>query len=128
MITNSFDNKSPAIINPQKKENAPKVDACIVTFSYEIEKYVIETYKGKKIASIWFTTGETPIYQIDYNGKIFAFYKTYVGAPACVGSVEDTLSEIETEKYIVFGGAGCLDKEISHGKLSKRQTVGILTK
>lgn len=117
MITDSFDNKSPAIINPRKKENAPKVDACILTFSHEIENYVIENYDCKKIASFWFATGETPIYQIEYKDKLFAFYKTYVGAPACVGSIEDTLSELDTDKYIVFGAAGCLDKEIAHGKI-----------
>lgn len=33
------------------------------------------------------------------------------GAPACVGTVEDTLSEIKTDKYIVFGGCGCLNRE-----------------
>ena len=31
MIIDSFDDKSEAIINPKRKENAPKVDACIVT-------------------------------------------------------------------------------------------------
>ena len=41
---------------------------------------------------------------------------TYVGAPACVADIEDTMMVINTDKYIVFGGAGCLDKEIAHGK------------
>ena len=117
MITNSFDNKSKAIINPQVNENAPQVDACILTFSHEIERFVLEHYDCKRIASFWFATGETPIYCIEYKGKKFAFYKTYVGAPACVGTVEDTLSAIKTDKYIVFGGAGCLNKEIAHGKV-----------
>lgn len=117
MITDTFDNKSEAIINPRINENAPMVDACILTFSHRIEKFVLENYECKKIASFWFATGETPVYQIEYNGKIFAFYKTYVGAPACVGTVEDTLSVIRTDKYIVFGGAGCLNKEIAHGRV-----------
>lgn len=117
MITDSFDNKSNAIINPQINENAPRVGACILTFSHEIERFVLEHYACKRIASFWFATGETPIYCIDYKGKKFAFYKTYVGAPACVGTVEDTLSAIKTDKYIVFGGAGCLNKEIAHGKV-----------
>lgn len=117
MITDSFDNKSDAIINPSINENAPQVDACILTFSHEIEKFVIDNYSCRQIALFWFATGSTPVYQIDYKGKKFAFYKTYVGAPACVGTVEDTLSVIKTNKYIVFGGAGCLDKEIVHGKV-----------
>ncbi len=117
MIIDSFDDKSEAIINPHPKENTPVVDACIVTFSYIIEKYVLENYDCKKIAQFKSVTGITPIYQIDYKGKKFAFYKTYVGAPACVGTVEDTLEEIKTDKYIVFGGSGCLNKEIAHGRV-----------
>ena len=44
MITDTFDNQSPAIINPVPKEDAPQVDACIITFSHEIEKFVAENY------------------------------------------------------------------------------------
>ena len=44
MITESFDNQSPAIINPPVNENAPQVDACILTFSHVIEKFVLENY------------------------------------------------------------------------------------
>lgn len=116
MITDSFDNKSDAIINPCINENAPQVDACILTFSHEIEKFVLDNYDCSQIGSFWFATGNTPVYRIDFKGKVFAFYKTYVGAPACVGTVEDTLAIIKTNKYIIFGGAGCLDKEITHGK------------
>ena len=117
MITETFDNQSMAIINPEINDNAPVVDACILTFSHQIETFVLNNYNCKRIASFWFATGETPIYQIEFNGKIIAFYKTYVGAPACVGTIEDTLSLIRTNKYIVFGGAGCLNKEIAHGKV-----------
>ena len=117
MITDTFDNKSEAIINPRINENAIQADACILTFSHRIEKFVLDNYKCQHIASFWFATGETYVYQIEYKGKKFAFYKTYVGAPACVGSVEDSLSIIKTDKYIVFGGAGCLNKEIAHGKV-----------
>lgn len=117
MITDSFDNNSEAIINPHPKNDTPVVDACIVTFSHIIEKFVLENYNCKQIAQFKFVTGVTPIYQIDYKGKKFAFFKTYVGAPACVGTIEDTISKIKTNKYIVFGGCGCLNKEITHGKI-----------
>lgn len=113
MITDTFDDRSHAIINPCRKENAPEVDACIMTFSYMIEEFVLANYECREIASFWSATGNTPIYGINYKGKKFAFFKTYVGAPACVATVEDTLSELQTDKYIVFGGAGCLNKEIA---------------
>lgn len=117
MITEAFDNSSKAIINPIINENAPAVDACILTFSEKIEKFVTENYDCKQIGTFRFATGDTPVYQIDCRGKKFAFYKTYVGAPACTGTVEDSLSVIKTKNYVVFGGAGCLDKEIAHGKI-----------
>ena len=117
MITDTFDNKSDAIINPIRKENAPKVDVCIVTFSYIIEDYILKNYNCKKIAEIEFATGITPIYQFDYNNKKIAVFKTYVGAPACVGSIEDATVEIDTDKFILFGGCGCLDRKIAHGRI-----------
>ncbi len=117
MITNSFDDRTAAKINPQRKEGAPHVDACIFTFSYQIEEFVLNNYQCRQIGQIYSATGITPIYQIDYNGKKFAFYKTYIGAPACVAMIEDAFSEIDTDKYILFGGCGCLDREITHGKV-----------
>lgn len=51
MITDSFDNNSKAIINPCQKENAPVVDACIVTFSNIIEKFVLENFSWKSYYS-----------------------------------------------------------------------------
>ena len=70
MITETFDDRSQAIINPQVKESAPQVDACILTFSHEIESFVLKNYNCQRIASFWFATGETPIYRVDYKEKI----------------------------------------------------------
>jgi purine-nucleoside phosphorylase len=117
MITDSFDDKSPAIINPVRKDYAPKVDACIITFSHAIEKYVVDNFKPTEIAALWCATGKTPVYLIEHGGKRIAFYKTYVGAPITVGLLEDVWAELDCDKYILFGGAGCLDKEIAHGKV-----------
>ncbi len=117
MITDTFDNDTPAIINPKENPDAFAVDACIVAFSYKIEEFVLSRFNPIKIGEIHFSTGITPIWLIEYNGKKFAFFKTYVGAPACVGSIEDSLAEINTKKYILFGSAGCLNKEIARGKV-----------
>ena len=40
-----------------------------------------------------------------------------MGAPASVGILEDVTEVIDTKKFVVFGGAGCLDREIAHGKI-----------
>ena len=117
MITKSYDIKSEAIINPTKNENAVVLDACILTFSYIVEEYVLKHYKCEKIASFRSVTGITPVYMIHHKGKKIGFFKTYAGAPAAAASIEETLSAMNTDKYVVFGGAGCLNKEIAHGKI-----------
>jgi len=117
MITDAFDNTSPAIINPSVNPDAPAVDACILTFSCQIEQFVLQNYPCEKIGEMIAATGTQPVYLIPYKNKRFAFYKTMIGGPACVGSVEETSAILRTKRYIAFGGAGCLDKEIAHGKV-----------
>ena len=117
MIINSFDDKSPSKINPKPKENRLKCDACIVTFSNIILDYVLNNYVVEQYSTYKMVTGTFPIYKINYKGKVFAFYQTFVGAPASVGILEDATEVIDTNKFVVFGGSGCLDKDIAHGKI-----------
>ena len=117
MIIDSFDINSEAKINPKCNKNAYKLDACILTFSNIIEEYVLNNYKCEKIGEIKDAADIRSIYKIDYKGKKIGFFKTFVGAPSCVGSIETSFSEISTSKFVVFGGAGCLNKEIAHGKV-----------
>ena len=117
MITDSFDALSPAIINPEKKENAPAADACIITFSHEIDKHVAEHYTSGELASLWCATGRTPVRLIVWKGKRFAFYRTYVGAPITAGLLEDAAAALDCRRFILFGGAGCLNREIAHGRV-----------
>ena len=117
MITESFDNKTEAIINPYKNPEAKKVDACILTFSNEILQHVLEAYDCEKIGDLYSSNGAKPVYGFSYKGKEFAVYMSFVGASACVGDIEDTSMILNTGKYIVFGGSGCLNKEIARGKV-----------
>ena len=117
MITDSFDNRTEAIIQLPRREDAIRVDACIVTFSWRIEEFVLKHYACREIASLKSVCGDTPVYLFEHGGKHFALYKTMVGAPITVGLVEDARSVLDTDKFVVFGGAGCLDREIAHGKV-----------
>lgn len=117
MIINSFDDKTPAKINPKYKDDRFKCDACIITFSYIIQEYVLNKYNPEIIGNIYTVNGIIPIYKIIYNDKIFAFYKTILSAAASVDCLEDSTEVIDTDKYIVFGGSGCLNKEIARGKI-----------
>ena len=117
MITTTFDSNPVAKLNPFINPDAVRVDACIITFSYIIEKFVTETYDCEQIGESKSVTGNTPIYLIRYKNKKFAFFKSFVGAPAAAASVEDTRAIFSTDKYILFGGCGCLDREIARGKV-----------
>ena len=117
MITDSFDNRTEAIIQIERREDAHRVDACIVTFSWMIEKFVLENYDCRKLAAMKNSCGDTQIYALEHGGRHFAFFKTMVGAPVTVGLIEDARAVLDTDQYIVFGGAGCLDREIAHGKV-----------
>lgn len=117
MIIDSFDNLSEEIIKVNRNENAVKVDACILTFSHVILKWVLENFECEKIGDLYSSNGANPVYGFRYADRFFAVYMSYVGAPACVADIEDTLSVINTRKYIVFGGSGCLNKEIARGRV-----------
>ena len=117
MITDSFDDRSPAKINPKINENAPKAEAVIATFSHLIEKYVVENYACEKVGELRTAHGATSVYRLEHHGKKYGFYRTWVGAPTCVGTVEEIRDILNTDKLIHFGGAGCLDKEIARGKV-----------
>ena len=78
---------------------------------------LLENYECKKNGDLFSSNGANPVYGFEYQCRYFAIYMTYVGALACVADIEDTMMVINTDKYIVFGGAGCLDKEIAHGKV-----------
>ncbi len=117
MITDTFDNQSPAIINPTVNPNAPRADACILTFSHQIEAYVLAHYECEQVGVFACATDSRSLYRIRDGEKTFGFCKSYIGAPVCVGLVEESLNYINTQKYILFGGAGCLNKEIAHGRV-----------
>ena len=117
MITDSFDSTTEEIIKVWRNENAKKADACILTFSNEILQYVLEQYDCRKIGDLFSSNGAKPVYGFAYEGKEFAVYMSCVGAPGCVADMEDTLSIIRTDRYVVFGGSGCLNKEIARGRV-----------
>ncbi len=116
MITDAFDNKSQAVINPINKENRIKCNVVIATFSNEIENYVINTFNAEKVNEFTCCNGKFPIYAFEYNKKKYGFYKTLLGAPASVGMLEDAATMFDCDKFVVFGSAGTLDKSC-HGKV-----------
>lgn len=117
MITEAFDSQTEEIIKVHRNEDAKRVDACILTFSNEILQSVLERHDCAKIGDLYSSNGANPVYGFSYEGREFAVYMSYVGAPGCVADMEDTLTLINTSKYVVFGGSGCLNKDIARGRV-----------
>ena len=117
MITDSFDIESSAIISPDLTKNRTHCDICLVTFSDVILNYIVDTYNAKKVGTHKCVTGEFPIYAFQYENKVFGIYKTLLGAPASVGVLEDVTEVLDCNKYLVWGAAGCLNKELCYNKI-----------
>lgn len=102
----------PALFSPsdttKKIENFPEI--CISTFSENIiEKF--SSLKGvEKIAELYSANGILPVYKIRYKDKEIAFYRSMVGAPACVSCFEE-ISAMGAKKFVLFGSCGVLDDD-----------------
>ena len=74
MITDTFDNLSEEIIKVNRNDKAVKVDACILTFSHVILKYVLENFECKKIGDLFSSNGVNPVYGFEYKNRYFAVF------------------------------------------------------
>ena len=77
-----------------------------------ILKYVLENFECKKIGDLFSSNGVNPVYGFEYKNRYFAVYMSYVGAPECVADIEDAMSIINTDKYVVFGGSRLRNRNI----------------
>ena len=74
MITETFDGDTEEIIKVWRNGNAKKVDACILTFSQEILRYVLECFQCTKIGDLYSSNGAKPVYVFSYDNREFAVY------------------------------------------------------
>ena len=117
MITDSFDIESEAIISPNLTRNRTHCDVCLVTFSDVILQNIIDNYNAKQVGIFKCVNGQFPIYTFQHEGKTIGLYRTLLGASASVGVLEDVTEVLECDKYIVWGAAGCLNKELCYNKV-----------
>ena len=113
MLLNEFDFNKTAVIEPwfvnQPVENFPETVVSI--FHHTLFSRIAEFLGGKMIAETKDVDGHWPVYEVNYKGKRFAFYKARLGAPACVGSFEDIIP-MGAKRIILLGNCGVLDKSI----------------
>lgn len=119
MIVNTFDDKTEAIISPEKfyTKKEKLCDICIVTFSNIVIENILKTFKCEKIAQMVSANGSIPFYKLNYKGKEIAFYMTMISSTGAGTCIEEARCLIGAKKYIMFGSCGCLDKKITAGKV-----------
>ena len=116
-IEKSFDDKSEALITPEKIYGSHEkiADICIITFSHAVYDKVLKTYSCNKIANSGTANGKIPIYFI--KEKNVLFYLSPIGS-AVAGTVLDEVRCLTKAcKFIVFGSCGILDENKCSGKI-----------
>ncbi len=100
----------PALFSPsdttKRIENFPKI--CVSTFSDNIIQKFSSLDNVEKIAELYSASGTLPVYQINYKNTAIAFYRSMVGAPACVACFEEIVA-MGAKKFVLFGSCGVLD-------------------
>ena len=119
MITDSFDGNAPSITSRKTFYGPQKnlCDICIVTFSKRIIQTVLERFDCRKLAEITACNGNIPIYGFNVDGVMVAIYLSGQGATLAGGHIEESNWLIGARHYIVFGSAGSLCPDATHGKL-----------
>ena len=114
MWLEEFDSDKSAVIDPsmvvRKIENFPEVT--ISCFSANLFQAVLSCFDAVKIADISSAGGESSVYQVEYKGKKFALYRSYVGEPSCVAHYEDLMA-MGSKRLILLGNCGVLDRSIA---------------
>ncbi len=114
MILEEFDNNKHAVINPDMLHKSPIEDFPEVTiscFSKLLYDKVVACFKTEVMEELRSATGIQPLYRVEYKGKKFALFQSYVGEPSCVGMYEDVIA-LGSKKLILLGNCGVLDKNI----------------
>lgn len=113
MILEEFDQTLEAVINPwdivQKQPDFPRVGiSCFASVTFD---RMLQELGGQVIARSNMANESIPIYRVEYRGMELALFKADVGAPGCVGLLED-IFEMGMEKLVLFGACGVLDAGI----------------
>lgn len=119
MIQNTYDIQSEPMISPSMIYGETKLicEICIITFSKVIIDNVLNTYPCEKVAELSLCNGKIPIYTFDYNNSKIAFYLSPIGSAVAGTCLEEANCLTGAKKFIMFGSAGCLNQEVTKGKI-----------
>lgn len=118
MITDCYDAKTEPIIQLRDFYGEQKhlVDTCLIIFSAEIHRHLLERYPCEQIAEFHACNGNTPIYRMNYKGMDVAFYLTGIGSAIASCMCYEANWLVGATRFIMFGSCGSLDREQTDGK------------
>ena len=118
MITDSFDDKTEAIIAPESFFGAKReiCDIAIVTFSKEIYQIVLGMYENEQIGELRAVNMTKPIHMLHVNGQKIVFYLSEIGSTLASTDIIEVNWKTGARKFIMFGSAGALDTDATAGK------------
>ena len=113
MLLEEYDPARSAVINPEMVTHriADFPEVTVSCFSKQLFESVFSLFSAEKIAEIHSAVSRNPVYAVEYRGKQFAFFQSYVGEPLCVGQYEDLIA-MGSKRLILLGNCGVLDKSI----------------
>lgn len=113
ILLEELDCKKTAIIEPEMV--APPLkgfpETAVSCFSRKLLERGLTELAGDlepPICTLDTEDGGVPVYHMIYQGIPMALYMSRVGAPACVGQMEEMIAR-GARKFVVFGSCGVLD-------------------
>lgn len=114
MLLEEFDATQNAVINPEMiVEKIPDFpDVSVSCFSLSLFQAMLAFFEdAREIGGVHSADGTLAVYEVTYKGETFAFFRSPVGEPGCVGNYEDIVA-MGSKQLILFGNCGVLDKNI----------------
>lgn len=114
MLLHEFDPSQTAVFNPttahQRVPGMPRV--AVSCFSYVTFNRLLESLDAQLVAQMKTASQVYPVYKASYKGVDVALFLAGVGAPVCVGSLEE-IFVMGVEAVVLFGTCGVLDRDIA---------------
>ncbi|MGE5683397.1 MAG: nucleoside phosphorylase [Bacillota bacterium] len=112
-----YDPSRTAIIEPSILLKPIDIsEYCVITFFREVIEKVVSGNNVRKVFVLKSEASESPVYEIDFDGKRVAFIHSGVGAPSAAALLEELIA-LGCRKFIACGSAGVLDRDIQCGKI-----------
>lgn len=118
MITDSFDNQTRALVRLEDfyGEQVHLLDRCLILFSRQLHRELLESYPCRQIGEIGAANGGTPIYCFEPDGRPLAFYLSPIGSTGAAQFCIEANWLCGATSFIMFGSAGSLDTEKTAGR------------